>query len=126
MNKYEFAETFKQVFLKNAKRKRSKWSSWYLWTPFSVHEIKCLVGDAANLEYDRIDKNGAIEIQYDHALNFDESTSPLEKEYESSQHIMASGLVEFYVIGKDFSWCYVVTHERDREGPFFCYASKTG
>lgn len=69
--------------------------------------------------YDSIDRSGAIEFQYDNGFMGDDISTPLSKENDSSIKIQNNGLIEFYVIGKDFSWCYIVTHERDGCGPYF-------
>ena len=39
----------------------------------------------------------------------------------TSSDIDDCGLIEFYVVGKNFEWCYVVTHELDLCGPYFCF-----
>ena len=69
--------------------------------------------------YDNVDKTGAVEFQYDNGVMGDDVSIPLSKENDSSIKIKNNGLIEFYVIGKDFSWCYIVTHERDGCGPYF-------
>lgn len=49
----------------------------------------------------------------------DDISKPLSKENDNSIKIQNNGLIEFYVIGLNFSWCYIVTHEPDGCGPYF-------
>ena len=66
-----------------------------------------------------VTSNRTVEFQYDNEFMSDDVSIPLSKENDSSMKIKNNGLIEFYVIGKDFSWCYIVTHERDGCGPYF-------
>ncbi len=96
----------------------------FLWNLFAAKLVDCYEGDAARNEYDKVDKLDAFEIQYSgyNKVCFDEiETSKLKSEHKTAKGIDESGYPEFYVIGKDFSWCYVITHEFDLCGPYFCY-----
>lgn len=131
MTDNEFVQKFLSVFAKNItemqKRKAyiGKNHSGYLWHLFSYKLLPCLEGDNAREEYNKIDKTNVIEIQYDNGIMGDKETLSLDKAHFTAEGIDNSGLLEFYVIGKDFSWCYVITHEQDLCGPYFCYAPKT-
>lgn len=81
--------------------------------------VENLKGEKAKDAFDSADKTGAVEFQYDNGFVGDEFALPLSTEHDKANKIDESGIVEFYVIGKDFSWCYIVTHERDACGPFF-------
>ena len=76
-----------------------------------------LKGKAAMIAYDNVDKAGAMEFQYDNGLMGDKVPIPLSIENDSAEKIKKNGLIEFYVIGKDFSWCYIVGHES--KGTYF-------
>lgn len=73
--------------------------------------------------YDEVDKEDALEFQYDNGFRGDDIAMALSPEYMTSQLIKKSGIIEFYVIGKNFSWCYIVTHEYDACGPYFISAT---
>ena len=146
MTNKEFVERFSAVFknlsevdfMEKAKSALGKMSKWrlkkcyrdykegYLWLSFNYGLIPCFEGDEARREYEKVDKTGAVEVLYDSpCMRVGEFyCGELEKVHNTAEGIDNSGFVEFYIIGKDFSWCYVVTHEEDFAGPYFCYAPK--
>ncbi|MBR1954736.1 MAG: DUF4275 family protein [Clostridia bacterium] len=91
----------------------------YLWMVCEHDLVENLKGKDAMDAYDSIDKDGAIEFQYDNGFMGDDIAIPLSKANDSSIKIQNNRLIEFYVIGKNFSWCYIVTHECDGCGPYF-------
>ena len=91
----------------------------YLWMVCEHNLVTNLKGDEAMIAYDKVDKSGAIEFQYDNGFLGDDVSVPLANENDTSEKIKKSGLHEFYVIGKDFAWCYIVTHEPNGCGPYF-------
>lgn len=91
----------------------------YLWMICEHNLVQNLKGNEAMDAYDKVDKTDAIEFQYDNGFLGDNFSTPLSKENETSEKINKSGLIEFYIIGKDFSWCYIVTHEPEGCGPYF-------
>lgn len=91
----------------------------YLWMVCEQNLVENLKGNDAMIAYDNADKSGAVEFQYDNGFIGDEVSAPLSKENDRSVKIKNNGLIEFYVIGRDFSWCYIVTHELDGCGPYF-------
>lgn len=130
LDKQDFIKNFLNTFAKNISEKTLKTyrigarKGEFLWNLFAAGLVPCFSGDKARQEYDKADKIGAEEIQL--SSNFidhdDLNTHPLSHEHESARNV--DQLIEFYIIGKDFSWCYVVTHEGDLCGPYFCYAHK--
>lgn len=128
MTDNKFVEKFLSVFAKDITKKQKRKAyigkkyRGYLWHLFSYQLISCLEGNEARAEYDQVDKTGAFEIQYDNGIMGDGETISLNEEHKTAKGIDDSGYIEFYIIGKDFSWCYVVTHEGDYAGPYFCYA----
>lgn len=92
----------------------------YLWHLFSNGLVPCLVGEKAREAYDKANKNGAMEIQYDYGMG-DEFMVTMNPSYTTAQKLDWYGYTEFYIIGENFSWCYVMTHEGDLCGPYFCY-----
>mgnify|MGYP003311697386 CR=1 FL=1 len=96
----------------------------YLWMVCEHNLVKNFKGLDAMSAYDSIDKTGAVEFQYDNGFMGDDVSVPLSTENDSSIKIKNNGLIEFYVIGKNFSWCYIVTHERGECGPYFIINKK--
>lgn len=91
----------------------------YLWNACEKKFVKSLVGSEANDYFDRIEKDDAICIQYDIDGWGDEEAAELPDSLNSSKKIQNSGLYEFYVIARNFEWCYIVTHEGNNCGPYF-------
>ena len=128
MDRQDFIKKFLNTFAKNISEKKLKTyrigakSGEFLWNLFAGGLIPCFSGDKARQEYDKVNKVGAEEIQFssDFICFDDLNTYPLSDEHGTARNL--DQLNEFYIIGKDFSWCYVVTHEGDLCGPYFCYA----
>ena len=91
----------------------------YLWMICEHNLVNNMKGNAAMIAYNAINKDGALEFQYDNGFWGDNEAIPLSVENNTAEKIKASGLYEFYVFSCDFSWCYIVTHELDGCGPFF-------
>ena len=91
----------------------------YLWNACEKGFVNSLVGSMAKEFFDKIEKNDAICIQYDIDGWGDAEATKLPNSLNSSKKIQDSGLYEFYVIAKNFEWCYIVTHEGDNCGPYF-------
>lgn len=93
----------------------------YIWHAFSwdiIPKNTYLEGDEARRAYNNANKNGAICFQ----LWSDEFPIPLTENFDSAEKIETpdGDYAEFYVVGKDFTWTYIVTHETDMGlGPYF-------
>lgn len=128
MTKKEFEKKFLKTFAKNITEKQQKKfkiageAKGLLWNVFQL--VPCYEGNQARIEYEKVDKTGAVEVLYDSpCMRVGEFyCGELEKVHNTAEGIDNSGLVEFYIMGKDFAWCYVVTHAGDSAGPYFCYA----
>lgn len=125
----EFAESVLSAYGKNItkyqiKRSFRGYRKGYLWLGLSYKLLPCLEGDEARIEYDKVEKTDAFEIYYDDDFG-DKETTSINEMHLTAKQIDDLGLAEFYIIGKDFSWCYVLTHAGDGCGPFFCYAPKS-
>ena len=115
----EFIDNFVPlVSIKELKKLRCYPPRGYLWMICEHNLVTNIKGKEAMLAYDKMDKTDAIEFQYDNGFMGDDVSIPLSKENDSSHKIQESRLIEFYVIGKDFSWCYIVTHEPNGCGPY--------
>ena len=133
LDKKDFIKKFLNTFAQGISKKQLKKfrigakNGEFLWNLFAGGLVPCFSGDKARQEYDKVNKVGAEEIQFSsNFISFDDlNTYPLSDVHGTANDIDQSGLIEFYIIGKDFSWCYVVTHELDMCGPFFCYATKS-
>lgn len=129
MTRNEFANKFLKVFCSHIPQKQLKkfhigtGKKHFLWNVFAGKLVPCFEGDAARKEYDKVDKTCAEEIIYDNCarVTSDAYSSILSQQHLTSRDIDESGLMEFYVVGCDFAWCYVITHEFDLCGPYFCY-----
>jgi hypothetical protein len=99
----------------------------FVWHVFSYELIPAesfLQGDAARQAYNKVNKNGAICFQ----LFCDDEPKPLPKEFDSAEKLeIADGeYSEFYAVGKDYSWTYILTHETCAGlGPYFMFADKS-
>ncbi len=93
----------------------------YLWHAFSWNIIpkeKYLEGDEARKAYDKADKKGAVCLQ----LDFEDEPTSLTEEFDTAEKLESSegDYAEFYVIGANYSWTYIVTHENCMGlGPYF-------
>lgn len=131
MTKVEFVDKFLFIFAKSLSPKEKRMHNIgsgrrdFLWNLFAAKLVPCFEGDEARRLYDSVDKTGAIEIFYSGCNRFfidDDKTSDLKIEHLTSANIDKVGVIEFYVIDKDFKWCYVITHE-NMCGPYFCFSN---
>ena len=128
----EFSEKISKAFgsisKKEIKRSYKEYvthKDGYLWMRLSYGIIPYFEGDEARREYDKADKTDAFEIFYYDSNFCDKETSAMAEMYLTAKQVDEFAGCEFYIIGKDFSWCYVVTHAGDAAGPWFCYAPKS-
>lgn len=119
MTKEEFyvkwLETFGFNIPKSDIKKYVKSTGNYIWHVFSwelLNEGQYLVGNKAKEAYDKIDKKGAIYIEW----FSDKHTKDITWDLNTSKAL--DGFVEIYVVGKDFNWTYIKTHE-GMCGPYF-------
>lgn len=87
----------------------------YIWHIFSFELIdmdKYLVGDEAKKAYNSIDKNGALYVELDDDNGVQDVTWELSRAEEIDK------FCELYVVGRDFEWTYIKTHE-PACGPYF-------
>ena len=128
MNKKDFLDKWVRSFAPNITKRQYEQHihNQYIWHAFSwdiIPKETYLEGDEARNAYNNVDKNGAICLQ----LWFDESTTSLTEEFDSAEKIETpdGDYVEFYVVGKDFTWTYIVTHETGMGlGPYFMILDK--
>lgn len=123
MNKKEFLDEWIRVFApditKSQYNKRIR--NQYIWHAFSwgiIPKETYLDGDKARKAYNEADKKDALCFQ----LWNDEFPVPLSEEFDLAEKIETPDGVyaEFYVVGKDFKWTYIVTHETEMGlGPYF-------
>ena len=87
----------------------------YIWHIFGwdlLDQDKYLVGEEAKKAYNNIDKEGAVFTDWDEDDNFQEVTW----EFDNADSLDCFS--EAYVVGKNFSWTYIKTHEKYC-GPYF-------
>lgn len=98
----------------------------YIWHTFSwdiISKEKYLKGEAARKAYDKADKSQAMCFK----LWYDEKLSALTAEFDTAEKIESADCPypEFYVVGKNFSWTYIATHEIECGcGPYFMKAQQ--
>ena len=124
LNKKNFVDIFISNFVPNISKANLKKlhcypPDGYLWGICEYDLVQNTKFEIAKNDFDNADKSEAIEFQYDNGFKGDEYSSPLSESNNTSNKIEKSGLVEFYVIGKDYSWCYITTHEPNYCGPYF-------
>ena len=103
-----FADNVSESFLK-----KRVYNSGFIWHIFSFNKIdKYLSGDDARKAFDKADKNGA---KYFELWDDAESVKNLKIEMDA---MYIDGFDEFYVVGADWSWTYIKTHESEC-GPYF-------
>lgn len=123
MNKKEFLDKWISSFAPDITKSQynKHIRNQYIWHAFGwdiIPKEKYLEGDKARCAYNSADKQGAVFLQ----LWFDESPIPLTEEFDTAEKIETpdGDYVEFYVVGKDFAWTYIVTHESSMGlGPYF-------
>ena len=85
---------------------------WHVFSWELLNEKKYLKGPEAKAAYDKIDKGGAMYIEWFR----DEATLGLPQELHTAKAL--DNMTEVYVVASDFSWTYIKTHE-DMCGPYF-------
>ena len=136
MTHEEFKNLFIETFAGNIPPKilekhRVGSNKGLLWNLFAAKLVPCFEGDEARREYDKIDKANAQIIEYDACWMFhfppykNPCSQPLPQNMVTATGVDEHILPESYIFSDDFSWCYVVTHELDSCGPYFCYNPNT-
>ena len=119
MRKEEFYNKWIEVFAsnipKNDIQKYVKSTGNYIWHIFSwelLNENQYLIGEKAKEAYDKIDKKGAFYIEWFE----DKHTKDMICDLNTAKAL--DDFVEIYIVGKDFKWTYIKTHE-GMCGPYF-------
>ena len=119
MTKEEFYNKWIETFATNISNKDIhkyvKSTGNYIWHIFSwklLNENQYYIGENAKEAYDIIDKKGAIYIDWFE----DEHTKDINLGLNTAKAL--DDFVEIYVVGKDFKWTYIKTHE-GACGPYF-------
>lgn len=90
----------------------------FIWHVFSWELVTAeglLVGDAARLAFDKMDKTNVICCD---RYGGEGVKNRLPERYATAEKI-DRWTVEYYVVAKDYSWTYIKTHECDLCGPYF-------
>ena len=85
---------------------------WHVFSWNLIDKKRYLVGDAAKKAYDELNKDGAFYIEWFE----DNKTKDITSALNFSKAL--DDFVEIYVVGKDFEWSYIKTHECSL-GPYF-------
>ena len=89
----------------------------HLWHLFTWGEVPCLKGEDAREAFDALQYEEAIRF-YDGYAGHIEKASVIEK--ITAKAVDKDKASDVYIVGKDFSWTYVRTHEEGWCGPYFC------
>ncbi len=87
----------------------------YIWHVFSwdlLDKKQYLIGEDAKKEYDKTDKKGAFYIEWFK----DNHTKDITWALNTAEAL--DDFVEIYIVGKNFEWTYIKTHEHGL-GPYF-------
>ena len=120
MTRNEFLSQWLQSFAcgipKKDIEKHVKSKGNYIWHIFSwelLSENQYLIRNEARMAYDKVDKKDAIYV------DFFEDKNPKDITCDLKNAKALDDFVEIYVVGKDFEWTYIKTHEGDLCGPYF-------
>ena len=117
MTKKEFRDKWLKTFASSLPRLVvEKYANDYIWHIFSYNLLDkgtYSVGDRARAEFEKVNKKGAFYIDWD----FDDEPNKLT--YDLCAPKALDKFSEIYVVGKDFEWTYIKTHEGDLCGPYF-------
>ncbi len=98
----------------------------FIWHAFSFNIIpkeKYLEGNDARKAYNNANKDCAIALQ----LYCEDTPTALTEQFDTAEKLetVDGSYDEFYVVGKDFSWTYILTHETSLGfGPYFMQNKK--
>lgn len=125
MNSAEFAIKWKRAFAggvpQAVMQERVDAPGCFLWHIFSWGDAKHLEREAASAAFDKADKAGAFIAQ---EYSFNGGGKKTEYFFRKCPPDLKSadlaGETEVFVVGKNFAWTYVVTHETySGLGPYF-------
>jgi len=121
MSEDELIKKWLKVFGKNVDKKliEDHVTSYgnLLWHLFTWGEVPCLQGEDARKAFDELQYEEAIRF-YDGYAGHIEKASVIEK--ITAKAVDKDKASDVYIVGKDFSWTYVRTHEEGWCGPYFC------
>ena len=127
MDVIEFERLFLNSFAKNISKEKlvlckvNRGPKGCLWNLFGYRLVDCSEGKAALREYNKADKSGAIVVMCQNGSIYESSalSDPKNIDLFFLQDEDYTPLFETYVIGADFSWCFVLTHCGSGAGPYF-------
>ena len=130
MDSEEFAGKWKRAFARGVSEEvmleKIDAPGCFLWHAFTWGNAPCSEGAAANAAFDKADKEGAFIAEMS---SFHGGGKKIEYSFRKCPPGLKSSelsdAAEIFVVGKNFRWTYVVTHESSCGlGPY--YAVKAG
>lgn len=90
---------------------------WHIFSFDKISKSRYFSGIDAMKKYDQVNKKNALVYLY-----FDEKEVPINNKFLSANQLFK--YYEVYVYPQDYSWCYIKTHECDKDnidylGPYF-------
>lgn len=96
----------------------------FLWNVMQYDDkVLYFCGDKAREEYDKINVENVLSIQYYFEIG-DKISCKNNKKIMTSAYIDTLNLPEFYVFDEKMSFCYVITHEFDHSGPYLFFKNE--
>ena len=94
----------------------------HMWHIFTWGEVPCLTGDAARKAVDELQYKSALGFFGGWSCGYGYKLENMRIIGKASSAVIDSKRGDCYIIGKNFEWTYVKTHESDL-GPYFCLRS---
>lgn len=109
--KTKWEETFASSLSTN--EKKQIYIESFFWHIFSYEKVICKKNQDARKSFNETDKNIVIAFYQDHddVLYFENATNLKDIDFDTHQDV--------YIVDVDFTWTYVVTHEKQQCGPYF-------
>ncbi len=97
----------------STKEKKNIYFDSFLWHVFSYEKIICKKNDKARAAFNNIPKECVVAFyeNEDEVLLFQNAGQLIDTDFDLEQDI--------YIADLDFTWTYVVTHEKQQCGPYF-------
>lgn len=97
----------------------------HMWHVFTRGGVPCLTGDAARKAFDELEYKSALGFFGGWSCGYGYRIENMRIIGKASAKVLDGKRGDCYIIGKNFEWTYVKTHESDL-GPYFCVRKQIG
>lgn len=94
----------------------------HMWHVFTWGGVPCLTGDAARRAFNELQYKSALGFFGGWSCGYGYKIENMRIIGKASAEVLDGKRGDCYIIGKNFEWTYVKTHESDC-GPYFCMRS---